>query len=413
MNKDFSGSPFLFFKLKLTSSLMVSTLLLIVIYISFISLGLPDSLLGASWPMMHISLGFDVSSLGYISFTICIGTVISSLLYSRLSSRFKTEKITTVSVMMTALSLFAFAFLANGYTVFPIALLLGLGAGSVDAGLNYYVALHYKARHMSWLHAFWGLGTTFGPTVLALFFANGKTWNDAYLIMAAVQSLIVLMLLASFPLWNKNEKNSIKIEGEKKEEKVKPESKKGVLSIRGAKIVLLSFFLYCAIESTMLNWSASFTVYAKALTESQGAQIASFIYWGMTIGRLLTGLFNEKTGDRFMITLGLVLSLIGGILLLFSSTFALVALSIFLIGLGFAPVYPSLLHQTPSLFGMDDSQKIMGLEMSSAYIGSSLTPFFFGLLTRITGSGILPFMLIAFVTLELLVAFLKRGLYKD
>lgn len=393
---------------------MVSTLLLIVIYISFISLGLPDSLLGASWPMMHLSLGFDVSNLGYISFTICIGTVISSLLYSKLSSRFRTEKITTVSVMMTALALFLFAFAANIYTIFPIALLLGLGAGSVDAGLNYYVALHYKARHMSWLHAFWGLGTTFGPTVLALFFAQGRTWNDAYLIMAIVQSLIVLMLLLSFPLWKKNEKNSIKREQpEKKEREESAKEKKGVLRLKGAKIVLLSFFLYCAIESTMLNWSASFTVFAKALTESQGAQIASFIYWGMTIGRLLTGVFNEKTGDRFMITLGLVISLIGGIMLVFSTSFALIALSIFLIGLGFAPVYPSLLHQTPSLFGMDDSQKIMGLEMSSAYIGSSLTPFTFGLVTRITGSGILPAVLIVFVLLELLVAFLKRSLYKS
>lgn len=393
---------------------MVSTLLLIVIYISFISLGLPDSLLGASWPMMHLSLGFDVSNLGYISFTICIGTVISSLLYSKLSSRFRTEKITTVSVMMTALSLFLFAFAANIYTIFPIALLLGLGAGSVDAGLNYYVALHYKARHMSWLHAFWGLGTTFGPTVLALFFAQGRTWNDAYLIMAIVQSLIVLMLLLSFPLWKKNEKNSIKREQpEKKEREGSAKEKKGALRLKGAKIVLLSFFLYCAIESTMLNWSASFTVFAKALTESQGAQIASFIYWGMTIGRLLTGVFNEKTGDRFMITLGLVISLIGGIMLVFSTSFTLIALSIFLIGLGFAPVYPSLLHQTPSLFGMDDSQKIMGLEMSSAYIGSSLTPFTFGLVTRITGSGILPAVLIVFVLLELLVAFLKRSLYKS
>lgn len=392
---------------------MVSTLLLIVIYISFISLGLPDSLLGASWPMMHLSLGFDVSNLGYISFTICIGTVISSLLYSKLSSRFRTEKITTVSVMMTALSLFFFAFAANTYTIFPIALLLGLGAGSVDAGLNYYVALHYKARHMSWLHAFWGLGTTFGPTVLALFFAQGRTWNDAYLIMAIVQSLIVLMLLLSFPLWKKNEKNSIKREQPEKKEREIPAKKKGVLRLKGAKIVLLSFFLYCAIESTMLNWSASFTVFAKALTESQGAQIASFIYWGMTIGRLLTGVFNEKTGDRFMITLGLVISLIGGIMLVFSTSFALIALSIFLIGLGFAPVYPSLLHQTPSIFGMDGSQKIMGLEMSSAYIGSSLTPFTFGLVTRITGSGILPAVLIVFVLLELLVAFLKRSLYKS
>ena len=390
---------------------MVSALLLIVIYISFISLGLPDSLLGASWPMMHQSLGFDTSSLGYISFTICIGTVISSLSYSKLSSRFRTEQITLASVLLTALSLFSFAFLADKYTVFPIALALGIGAGSVDAGLNYYVALHYKARHMSWLHAFWGLGTTFGPTVLALFFSQGKSWNDAYFIMGVVQSLIVLILLLTFPLWKKNEKNSLRSESHNDTRTENADTKKGVLRIKGAKLVLLSFFLYCAIESTMLNWSASFTVFAKSLTESQGAQIASFIYWGMTIGRLLTGIFNEKTGDRFMISVGLILSLTGAILLIISTSFSMIAVSIFLIGLGFAPVYPSLLHQTPAIFGMDDSQKIMGYEMSSAYIGSSLTPFLFGLFTRVTGVGILPLVLLIFVGFEIIVAMLKRRLY--
>lgn len=315
------------------------------------------------------------------------------------------------SVLLTALSLFSFAFLADKCTVFPIALALGIGAGSVDAGLNYYVALHYKARHMSWLHAFWGLGTTFGPTVLALFFSKGKSWNDAYFIMGVVQSLIVLILLISFPLWKKNEKNSLRSESQNDTKKEKADTKKGVLRIKGAKLVLLSFFLYCAIESTMLNWSASFTVFAKSLTESQGAQIASFIYWGMTIGRLLTGIFNEKTGDRFMISLGLILSLTGGVLLILSTSFSMIAVSIFLIGLGFAPVYPSLLHQTPSIFGMDDSQKIMGYEMSSAYIGSSLTPFLFGLLTRVTGAGILPLVLLIFVSFEIIVAMLKRRLY--
>ena len=390
---------------------MISTLLLIVIYIAFISLGLPDSLLGASWPMMHTSLGFDVSNLGYISFTICMGTVISSISYSRLSSRYRTEHITTVSVILTALSLYAFAFLANSFTVFPIALLLGLGAGSVDAGLNYYVALHYKARHMSWLHAFWGLGTTFGPTVLALFFASGRTWNDAYLLMAAVQSLIVLLLLISLPLWKKNEGSSKKVEDvEIKREK---SSIADTLRIKGAPIVLLSFFLYCAIESTMLNWSASFTVFSKGLTESQGAQIASFIYWGMTVGRFLTGAFNEKTGDRFMIAAGLILSLLGALALILSTSFIMIAVSVFLVGLGFAPVYPSLLHQTPSIFGMDDAQKIMGLEMASAYIGSSVTPFLFGVISRFTGEGLLPYVLIAFVLLEIMAASMKRKLARS
>lgn len=388
---------------------MASTLLLIIIYISFISLGLPDSLLGASWPMMHISLGFDRSNLGFISLTISLGTVISSLFYSRLSSRFKTEKITTVSVLMTAISLFLFAFAANAYTVFPIALLLGLGAGSVDAGLNFYVALHYKARHMSWLHAFWGLGTTFGPSVLALFFASGRVWNDAYLMMAIIQSLIVLMLLLSFPLWRKNEDKSIKVmtnEPEKRDYSIK-----SALGMKGAPIALLAFFLYCAIESTLLNWGASFTVFSKGLTESEGAQIASFAYWGITIGRFLTGLINEKTGDRFMIALGLSITLIGGILLLFSPTFITIAVSIFLIGMGFAPIYPSMIHQTTRLFGAEGAAKIMGLEMASAYIGSSLTPFLFGLITRLTGQGILPVMVIIFTFLEILVAMAKRRLY--
>ncbi len=390
---------------------MVSTLLLIIIYFSFISLGLPDSLLGASWPMMHLSIGFDVSSLGLISLTISLGTVISSLSYSRLQRRFRTEQITICSVTMTALALYAFSFLLNRFTVFPIALLLGLGAGCVDAGLNFYVALHYKARHMSFLHAFWGLGTTFGPAVLSIFFASGRTWNDAYLIMATVQSIIVLMLAASLPLWKRNEGTSIKKDGENAGASRKDYSIADTLRMRGAWVALLSFFLYCAIESTMLNWSASFAVYSKGLSESDGAKIATFIYWGITIGRLLTGLVNEKTGDRFMIALGILIAISGGFILFFSSSFSSVAIAIFLTGLGFAPIYPSMIHQTARLFGAEGAARIMGIEMASAYVGSSLTPFFFGLLSRITGTGILPLLLIAFMLLEAGAALIKRKMF--
>ena len=227
--------------------------------------------------------------------------------------------------------------------------------------------------------------------------------------MAIIQSLIVLMLLLSFPLWRKNEDKSIKVmtnEPEKRDYSIK-----SALGMKGAPIALLAFFLYCAIESTLLNWGASFTVFSQGLTESEGAQIASFAYWGITIGRFLTGLINEKTGDRFMIALGLSITLIGGILLLFSPTFITIAVSIFLIGMGFAPIYPSMIHQTTRLFGAEGAAKIMGLEMASAYIGSSLTPFLFGLITRLTGQGILPVMVIIFTFLEILVAMAKRRLY--
>ena len=388
---------------------MISSLLLIVIYIAFISLGLPDSLLGASWPMMHTSIGFDASSLGFISLTISLGTVISSLSFSRLSRKFRVEQITAVSVIMTAVALYLFAFCLNGITVFPIALLLGLGAGSVDAGLNYYVSIHYKARHMSWLHAFWGLGTTFGPTVLSIFFSTGRTWNDAYLLMAIVQTIIVIMLLASFPLWKRNEKNSI-IE-EKKEGEKEAYTISDTIKMKGAWVALVSFFLYCAIEATMLNWSSSFSVFSKGFSESDGARIASFIYWGMTVGRFLTGLINEKTGDRIMISSGIIITLFGAILLIISETFTLTAISIFLIGMGFAPVYPSMIHQTSRLFGAEGAKRIIGLEMATAYVGSSLTPFVFGLITRITGTGILPYVLIIFVSLEAVAALIKRRIF--
>ncbi len=387
---------------------MASALLLVVIYFAFISLGLPDSLLGASWPMMHISLGFDISSLGYISLTICAGTVISSILYSKISAKARTEHITIVSVLLTALALYAFAFLSNSYTVFPIALVLGIGAGSVDAGLNYYVALHYKARHMSWLHAFWGVGTTFGPTVLAAFFAIGKRWNDAYFLMALIQSLIVIMLLLSLPLWKKNDKKSVKVEEKREKQSI---TLKDALMLKGALLALLSFFLYCSIEATVLNWSSSFAVFAKGLTETEGARITSLAYWGITIGRFITGLVNEKTGDRVMVASGLAVSAAGAIMLLSSSAFTSIGLSIFLIGLGFAPVYPSLLHQTLALFEPEGAKRIMGLEMASAYIGSSITPFTFGLITRTAGQSILPFALILFLSLEILVAALKRRVY--
>ena len=313
---------------------MVSTLLLIVIYISFISLGLPDSLLGASWPMMHLSLGFDVSNLGYISFTICIGTVISSLLYSKLSSRFRTEKITTVSVMMTALSLFFFAFAANTYTIFPIALLLGLGAGSVDAGLNYYVALHYKARHMSWLHAFWGLGTTIGPFLLSFLLSRGYGWHEGYRVLGTMQLIVCIMLFATLPLW--------KIAGKADNAEQSSSLPENNSFCRKAVIpAIIGFFGYCSMENTAMIWSATFLVETRGFSESLAAISAGVLFWGMTAGRLFSGIVSDRLGDRKMLLIGETASLIAILLIAFMPA-RLSVIALFLLGFGFGPIYPAI-----------------------------------------------------------------------
>ena len=375
---------------------MLTILLIIVIYIAFISLGLPDSMLGAAWPVMYQDFGVPVSYAGFISMTICLGTVISSLNYSRLSRHFRTETITIVSVGATAAALIGFSFAPSFASIILLALLLGLGAGAVDAGLNNYVALHFKARAMNFLHASWGIGTLFGPFLLSYLFTNGMSWRIGYRSIGTVQSFIMLFLILSIPLWRMNSKRD---KAGEEEAKGKTISAGEALKRPGAVAALIGFFSYCSMENTAMLWSATFLVSARGFSESLAAQSAGILFWGMTVGRIIAGLISNKLGDSRMIRIGEILIALAAVLLIvLPESWSIAAL--FLLGIGFGPIYPAMIHQTPEYFGSEASAAIIGLEMASAYVGSMFMPPVFGALGKATTMSILPFFILFFVCLN-------------
>ena len=385
---------------------MISALILAIIYLSFISLGLPDSVLGSAWPVMSRSLGADPSLGGTISMVVSAGTVISSIVYSRIEKRAKAGIINLASVAFTALALLGFSFSRNIFMTYAFAIVLGLGAGAIDASLNNYVALHYKARHMSWLHAAWGIGTTVAPVLLSWYFAAGYSWRDGYRTISAIQSCIFLILLISLPIWKKAEKPEIGTQEDADEGK-KASPIFETLSMKGAKVTLFSFFLYCGIEATCILWLSSYGVYARAMDASAGARLVSFFFYGITAGRIVTGLFNDKTGDNVMIFLGHAIFLFAAAILLFGQSLATLCTAAFLLGFGCGPVYPSMLHQTPRIFSSEKSGELMGLEMATAYIGSTSCPLIYGLVAGKFGYDLLAYVAILFCILEI-IAFASK-----
>ena len=367
--------------------------LLIVIYIAFISLGLPDSLLGAAWPMMYQDMGVPVSYAGIISMTICFGTVISSLLYGKLNSRFSTQFITAVSAGMTALALFLISLSPSFPVLILIALFLGLGAGSVDAGLNSYVSIHFKAREMSFLHAFWGIGTTVGPFLLSWCFSNGFSWNRGYLTVSLLQALNFVILVLSFPLWRKAAANANHNDSN---EKKRSASFRELVRKRAAIPAMIGFFGYCAAESTAILWSSTFLV-SKGAGEAAAASASGLLFWGITAGRIVSGFISNRMGDRRMLNLGECCTFIA-IAFIIILPQQLAPFALFFLGFGFGPIYPSMINQTPKYFGVEDAPGIMGLEMASAYIGSTFMPALFGLLSRHLSLAVFPiWILILFI----------------
>lgn len=366
------------------------TLILIIIYLAFISLGLPDSLLGSAWPVIQSDLSVNTSSAGIISMLICGGTIISSLFSGKLINRFGTGKFTFVSVTMTAFALLGFSISNSFIWLCIMAIPLGLGAGSVDAALNNFVALHYKAKHMSWLHCFWGIGATSGPLIMSLFLGNNGGWQKGYFTISLIQFSLVFVLFITLPLWKhleKNDKNSTKHE-EINTEKIK------TLKIPGVKLALVSFVCYCATESTAGLWGSSYLVNYKGLSVDDAARGISLFYGGITLGRFLSGFLTMKFNNRMLIRSGQVLCILGAIFLLlpFPAYFSLIGL--ILIGLGCAPIYPAMLHETPYRFGKAASQSIMGIQMAFAYIGSTFMPPILGFLASKTSIIIFPYFLL-------------------
>ena len=385
---------------------MVSILLLIIIYVSFISLGLPDSMLGAAWPMIYPTIGADVSMAGIISMTGCIGTVISSLSFSKISKHFSTKVITSFSIFITSLALFLMSKATSIYMMLPISLLLGLGGGCVDSALNNYVSLHYSTGAMSFLHGFWGVGTTIGPILLGVLIPLGYTWRTGYSCLSLIQAVILVFSILAFPLWTLKDKENQK-QGEA-ENKSKVVGARTALKRKGAVYALLGFFSYCALENTVMVWNATYMV-SGGLSESKAASFSSLFFWGMTIGRIMTGFIADKLGDSAMNRIGGVILIIAIILTPFVSVeyFWIVLL---LIGLGCAPFYPMMMHQTPRLYGVDASPSLIGLQMASAYVGSTLAPTFFGFISKMFGMWIFPLYLIIFFIILIFSTENKRSL---
>ncbi len=365
---------------------------LCMIYLAFISLGLPDSMLGAAWPAMRIGWNAPLGQAGSISLVIAAGTVVSSLFSSRVIRRFGTGRVTFVSVLMTACALFGMSLAPGAWLLYVMAIPLGLGAGAVDSGLNAYVAKNYKARHMSWLHCFWGVGATLGPVIMASFVAREGFWQGGYRTVSIIQFALALLLVLSLPLWRREEAAQSAEHGHVQ--------RQNVLRIPGVKLTLLTFFFYCSLEIASGLWCATFLVEAKGLLPAQGALWASLYYGGITAGRFLSGFLTFKFTGKQLIRLGLVLILAGAGVLLLPGEASAVGMA--LMGLGCAPIFPSLLHETPARFGENHAQELMGIQMASAYVGSTLMPAVLGQTANTTGIGIYPFYLLVLGGLMLL-----------
>lgn len=379
----------------------MATFLLLIIYLAFISLGLPDSLLGAAWPVMQVDLEAPLETAGLLFMTIAAGTIISSLFSGKVLKRFGTGKVTFVSTLMTAGALLGFYFAPSVIWLFLCAIPLGLGAGAIDAGLNDYVATHYKAHHMSWLHSFWGVGATLGPFIMAYYISRQNSWSSGYLTIAVIQFVLAIILLLSLPLWNRGNKNSAIDSNEKSEVENVSYKDENVndkpLKIRGVKLALASFLFYCGVEATIGLWGSSYLVNVKDLPAATAAQWVSFYFGGITIGRFITGFITFKVNNVVLIRSGQFIALIGAALLFLPLPLYFSLAGFILVGLGLAPIFPCMLHETPARFGKKHSQTIMGYQMAVAYTGSTFVPPLLGVMASNTTMGIFPICVVILV----------------
>lgn len=372
-------------------------LLLSVIYLAFISLGLPDSLLGAAWPTIYAEFDLPISYMGIVSMIISSGTIVSSLLTDKLAARLGARAVTTASVFLTAVALLGFSFSGSFYQLCLWGIPYGLGAGAIDAALNNYVALHYSSRHMSWLHCFWGVGTIISPYVMSYALTHSG-WQIGYRTVAFIQLFIGLVLICTLPLWNVNKaKNSEEI-------KIKPIGLISALKINGVAPMLIGFLAYCAAEATAMLWTSSYFEGVFHMSKDGAAALGSLFFIGMTVGRFISGFFTDRLGDSKMIRLGASIAFVGIILTAIPVKEIGVA-GFITLGLGCAPIYPCIIHSAPARFGKERSQSIIGIQMASAYLGSTLMPPLFGIIANGVSLRLMPiylglFMLIMLVMLS-------------
>lgn len=380
----------------------MATILLVIIYLAFISLGLPDSLLGASWPVMRPDLGAPLGMAGVLSMTVTVGTILSSLVSGAVVRWLGTGRVTLVSCIMTAGALLGYSYAPSIAWLIVCAIPLGLGAGSVDAALNHYVATRYKAHHMSWLHCFWGVGATTGPMIMAVFLAANGDWRHGYLTVAGIQFALVLLLAVTLSFWTRPASASVE---EPASDAVQSgaEPASGRRGMKGVAYALASFLFYCGVEATVGLWGSSYLVNVKGLLADDAARWVSIYYAGITIGRLVTGFVTFKMSNRLLIRAGQITALAGALFVLLPLPTGL-ALSGFLItGLGLAPIYPCMLHETPVRFGATNAARIMGYQMAVAYTGSTLMPPLLGLLAGFSTIGVFPLYIVAAAATMLLL----------
>ncbi|MBE6807251.1 MAG: MFS transporter [Ruminococcaceae bacterium] len=369
---------------------MVS-LLLAIIYMAFISLGLPDGLLGAAWPVARGDFGVPASYMGIVSMIIAACSILSSLLSDKVTRRMGAGPVTAVSVLLTAAALLGFSLSRSFWILCVMAVPYGLGAGAVDAALNNYVALHYSSRHMSWLHAFWGVGAAIGPYVMSVAIGSRHGWPMGYGTIAAVQVALTVVLFASLPLWKKRDSATTPDEDGYEA----PLSLRQAVGIRGVKTMLLTFFGYCALEATAGLWAASYLVDQRGVDTQSAAAFAMLFYLGITAGRFLNGFAADRFGDRAMVRVGLTVQAAGLVLILLPTVLTAL-IGLVALGLGCAPIYPCCNHATPTLFGRENSHAIVGIQVAAAYCGITFIPPVFGLVAQHLHIGLFPLFLVVF-----------------
>ena len=370
------------------------SILLFMIYLAFISLGLPDALLGSAWPIMYQEFAVPVSYSGTVFMIISGGTILSSLKSETLNRRFGTGKITAFSVLLTAVALLGFSLSRSFFMLCLFAVPYGLGAGSVDAALNHYVALHYSSRHMSWLHCMWGLGASLGPYIMGFVLQRGEHWSRGYFVISLIQIFLTIALFCSLPLWRKHSEDEASAPASNPTDShisKKPLSLKEIFRIPGAKESMASFYGYCALEQTVGLWAGSFMVLSLGMEEKLAASFVALFYFGITFGRFLSGFFAMKWRDEQMVLGGSAIVFLGICLLFTPWSKAMVLPALILIGLGCAPVYPSVIHSTPHNFGAEHSSALIGVQMAAAYVGTLLMPPLFGIFGRAFGMGLFPY----------------------
>ncbi|MBO5374405.1 MAG: MFS transporter [Clostridia bacterium] len=374
------------------------TLLLAVLYLTFVSLGLPDSVLGSAWPTMFVELNVPVSYAGIVSAIIAAGTIFSSLMSDRITRRFGSSKTTAFSVLMTAIALLGFSVSTEFWMICLIAIPYGLGAGSVDAALNNYVSLHFESKHMSWLHCMWGLGAAIGPTIMGYVLTSNGTWHNGYFVISIIQVVICVVVFISLPIWKKPMRE------EKTEQRLEePLKLREIVSIKGAKAVMITFFCYCALEATTILWASTYLNLNRGIDADTAALWGGLYVLGITIGRAISGFITMRLNDIQTTRLGEGIMALG-LVMIFIPVNAITLAGIVVFGLGSAPVYPCIIHSTPERFGKDKSQAIIGVQMASAYTGTCLMPPLFGLIANHISVALFP-AYIGVLTIAMIVLF--------